>query len=58
MHHLKGVAAKIARGKKTVNRYSELMKPIEASLCCTLQDSAIDAAQAMRDSSLFYAACG
>lgn len=29
---------------------SEVMKPIEASSCCTPQDTAADAARAMRDS--------
>jgi hypothetical protein len=58
MQPLKGAAAKIAGGKNTVNRCSDLMKPIEVSLRCMLEDSAIDAAQARHDSSLFYAACG
>lgn len=44
--------------KEKMSRCTEVMKPIEASSCCTLQDSAAKAAQAMRDSDFGCAACG
>jgi hypothetical protein len=44
--------------EKKASRYSDVMKPVEASSCCTPQDSAAQAAQAIRDLGFGCAAWG
>jgi hypothetical protein len=51
-----GIVGQIMKKEMKMSRCSDVMKPIEASSCCTLQDSAAQAAQAMRDSGFGCAA--
>ena len=44
--------------EKTMSRCSDVVKPIEASSCCTPRDSTAHAPQVMRDSGFSCAACG
>jgi len=44
--------------RSLANCCSDMMKPIAASSCCTPQESAAHAAQAMRDSGCGWATCG
>jgi len=58
MRRSKGIVGQIMKKQKEMSRCSDVMKPIEASSCYTLQDSAAYAAQVMRDSGFGCAACG
>jgi hypothetical protein len=58
MSRSKGIVGQVVKKEKKMSRCSDVMKPIEESSCCTLQDSTAHAAQATRDSGFGCAACG
>lgn len=53
-----GIAAQIMKEEETMSCRSDVMKPVEASLCCTLLDFPAQAPRTMRDSGWGWVVCG